>query len=152
MRICYRRTPAKTQLAKRDLNFVFYRRTILVFCAARRRKAADAHFVSGGADPQEVFEERRLVPVEELGEKVVEGSAPTAGQRKILSATRPTRLLSYVPRSPGRLGSIPRRPAMYAAASSVLSRAIPCRSQSTDRTACYRKSKSRPVAGSTPIP
>ena len=53
-----------------------------MFGATRRREATDTHLLSGGVDPQEVLEERGLVPVEELREEVVERTAPSARQRE----------------------------------------------------------------------
>src|SRR5215207_2956090 len=57
-----------------DLEVVLYRRVLLVLEATRCREAADTHLAVRRVDPQEVLEERRLVPVEELGEEVMERS------------------------------------------------------------------------------
>src|SRR5215207_5046524 len=65
-----------------DLEVVLYRRVLLVLEATRCREAADTHLAVRRVDPQEVLEERRLVPVEELGEEVMERSPSTPRQRE----------------------------------------------------------------------
>ena len=54
---------------------------------ARRRKAADPQLASGDVDPQEVLEERQLVPVEEFREVVMQ-RAPAAARQRELPALR----------------------------------------------------------------
>jgi TRAP-type mannitol/chloroaromatic compound transport system permease small subunit len=48
--------------------------------AAGRWQAADAEFGAGALEAEEVFEQRRLVPVEELRERQVQRTTPGRGQ------------------------------------------------------------------------
>ena len=114
-----------------------------MFCTARRREAADTHLFPGGVDPQEVVEQRRLVPVEELREAVVDGTASAARQWKDpLGHT--TDALADVDPGPraapvrSRVAWPCTRPPRQA-----LSRAILCRRRAGGHTACCRSPQSR---------
>src|SRR5215211_3229257 len=134
---------ARVPLTKRDPDLVFQGGAVLVFCTARRREAADTHLFPGGIDPQEVLEQRRLVPVEELREAVVDGTASAARQRKDpLGHT--TDALADVDPGPraapvrSRVAWPCTRPPRQA-----LSRAILCRRRAGGHTACCRNPQSR---------